>query len=242
MAATNKKFQAEIWLGHYTALINFQKKTGQPHPGPKDGEVKLYHWCKNQRRFHKTRKLAEHRINLLEKINFSWVNTNSSFDQRVKQLRDYEKRHGTLHVSQVAYSKDSENHKLSRWVNEMRRLYNENRLSFERINRLNKIGFIWNMEDERFSQNLSKLKRFYKLHGHWDVPQAGRGRKLGEWVAQVRCRGLAKKHYVKALNEIDFIWEGKKIRLRKAKNTMTDIDIHTKMKSDRKKYSKLRQT
>jgi len=238
MAATNKKFQEEIWLGHYNALIKFQKKTGQPHPGPKDGEVKLYHWCKNQRRFHKTGKLAEHRIKLLDKIKFSWVNTNSTFDQRVKQLLAYEKQHGTLHVSQVAYSKDSENHKLSRWVNEMRRLYNENRLSIERINRLNKIGFIWNMEDERFSRNLNKLKRFHKQHGHWDVPQAGRVKKLGEWVAQVRCRGLAKKHYVKALEDAGFTWEGKKIRLRKAKSTMTNIDIHSNLKTNKKNSSK----
>ena len=240
MAATNKIFQEEIWMGHYNALIKFKKKTGQPHPGPKDGEVKLYHWCKNQRRFHKTGKLAEHRIKLLDKIKFSWVNTNSTFDQRVKQLLTYEKERGSLHVSQVAFSKDSENHKLSRWVNEMRRLYNENRLSIERINQLNKIGFIWNMEDERFSRNLSKLKRFHKQHGHWDVPQAGRAKKLGEWVAQVRCRGLAKKHYVKALNEAGFVWEGKKIRLRKAKSTMTDIDIHSKLKSTKKKVAKVK--
>jgi hypothetical protein len=238
MAATNKKFQEEIWLGHYNDLIKFQKKTGLPHPGPKDSEIKLYHWCKNQRRFHKTGKLAEHRTKLLDKANFSWVNTNSSFDQRVKQLLDYETQHGTLHVSQVAFEKDSDNHKLSRWVNEMRRLYNENRLSIERINGLNKIGFIWNMEDERFSRNLIKLKRYYKQNGHWDVPQAGRAKKLGEWVAQVRCRGLAKPHYVKALNEVGFIWEGKKIRLRKAKGTIKEIDIYSKLKTDKKKLKK----
>ena len=117
----------------------------------------------------------------------------------------------------------------------MRRLYNENRLSIDRINELNRIGFIWNMEDERFAQNLKKLKRFYKQHGHWDVPQAGRTKKLGEWVAQIRCRGLAKKHYVKALNEAGFVWEGKKIRLRKAKAAMKNIDFEKNLKSKGKK-------
>jgi len=235
MAATKRKLQEEIWLGHYNDLLKFQKKTGEPHPGPKDKEVQLYHWCKNQRRFHKTGKLAEHRIALLNKIGFNWVNTNSTFDQRVKELLAYEKEFGSLHVSQVAFPKDSPNHKLSRWVNEMRRLYNENRLPIERINKLNKIGFIWNMEDERFSQNLKKLKRFHKQHGHWDVPQTGRTKKLGEWVAQVRCRGLAKKHYVKALNETGFVWEGKKIRLRKAKSAMKKIDIYSNLKGKAKK-------
>lgn len=238
MAATKRKLQEEVWLGHYNDLIKFQKKTGEPHPGPKDSEVKLYHWCKNQRRFYKTRKLAQHRIDLLNKIDFNWVNSNSTFDQRVKELLEFEKEYGTLHVSQVAFPKGSPNHKLSRWVNEMRRLYNENRLAIDRINKLNKIGFIWNMEDERFSQNLKKLKRFYKQHGHWDVPQAGRTKKLGEWVAQVRCRGLAKPHYVKALNESGFVWEGKKIRLRKAKSAMKKIDIYSNLKSKGKKSKK----
>ncbi len=236
MAATTRKLQEEIWMGHYNDLKNFQKKTGRPHPGPNDPEVKLYHWCKNQRRFKKTGKLPAHREDLLDKIDFKWVNSNSTFDDRIRQLLEFEKEHGTLHVSQVAFPKDSPNHKLSRWVNEMRRLYNENRLPIDRINALNKIGFIWNMEDERFSQNLKKLRRFHKQHGHWDVPQAGRTKKLGEWVAQIRCRGLAKKHYVKALNDAGFVWEGKKIRLRKAKTAMKNIDIKRNLKS-RKKIS-----
>ena len=231
MAAITRKLQEEIWMGHYNDLKVFQKKTNLPHPGPKDEQVKLYHWCKNQRRFKKTGKLPKHREELLDKVGFNWVNTNSTFDQRVKQLLQFEKKHGSLHVSQVAFPNDSEEHKLSRWVNEMRRLYNENRLTIERINALNKVGFIWNMEDERFSENLKKLKRFYKQHGHWDVPQAGRTKKLGEWVAQVRCRGLAKKHYVKALNDNGFVWEGKKIRLRKAKTAMKKIDIYSNLKS-----------
>ena len=238
MAATNRKFQEEIWLGHYNDLIKFQKKTKRPHPGPHDADTKLYHWCKNQRRFYKSGKLSEQRAGLLNKIDFKWVNTNSSFNQRVKQLLEFEKEHGSVHVSQVGFPKNSDNHKLSRWVNEMRRLYNENRLPIERINQLNKVGFIWNMEDERFSQNLNKLKRFYKQHGHWDVPQAGRAKKLGEWVAQVRCRGLAKDHYVKALNNIGFVWEGKKIRLRNAKKTMNKVDLDTKIKATKKKISK----
>ena len=66
MAASNRKFQEEIWNGHYNDLVKFQKKTGKSHPGPQDNEAKLYHWCKNQRRFYKTGKLAEHRIKLLE--------------------------------------------------------------------------------------------------------------------------------------------------------------------------------
>ena len=238
MTATNNLFQEKVWQGHYEDLLKFQKNTGKIYPSPQDGNAKLYHWCKNQRRFYKNASLPENRKKMLEDIGFKWVTTNVSFDQRLRQLVEYSQIHGTLHVSQVKHDKASKEHKLSRWVNEMRRLYNENRLSLERINKLNKIGFVWNMEDERFSNNLRKLKRYRKEHGDFDVPQSGRYKKLGEWVAQVRCRGLSKAHYIKALKEISFTWEGRKTRVRKAKNEMKKIDIMSKLRQSKKQLHK----
>ena len=234
MAATNNLFQEKVWQGHYQDLLKFQQETGKIYPSPQDGNPKLYHWCKNQRRFYKNGNLPERRKLLLEEIGFKWVTTNASFEQRLSQLIEYAKKNGTLHVSQVKHAKNSEEHKLSRWVNEMRRLYNENRLSLDRINKLNKIGFVWNMEDERFSKNLKRLKRYYKEHGDFDVPQSGGYKKLGEWVAQVRCRGLSKRHYIKALDEIGFTWQGKKTRIRKAKNEMIKIDIMSKLRQNKR--------
>ena len=232
MAATNKTFQESVWMSHYNDLLMFQKESGKLCPGPKDEVPKLYHWCKNQRRFHKNGSLTEQRKELLDKAGFKWVSTNASFEDRLEQLVQFGKTHGTFHVSQVKFPKNSPEHKLSRWVNEMRRLYNENRLSIDRIDRLNKIGFIWNMEDERFAKNLKRLKRYHKEHQDFDVPQSGRYKKLGEWVAQVRCRGLSKPHYIKALNETGFTWEGKKKRIKKAKSEMKQIDIMNRLRQE----------
>lgn len=232
MAATKNSFQENVWMEHYEDLLQFQKESGIICPGPKDGVPQLYHWCKNQRRFHKNGSLPENRAKLLEHAGFNWFSVNVSFEDRLAQLIEFGEKHGTLHVSQVKYPKGTEEHKLSRWVNEMRRLYNENRLSIERIDKLNKIGFIWNMEDDRFSKNLARLKRYYKEHKDFDVPQSGRYRKLGEWVAQVRCRGLSKPHYIRALNEIGFTWDGKKKRIRTAKSEMRQIDMLSKLKQE----------
>ena len=232
-SATNKSYQEKVWLKHYKDLRAFQKKTGREYPNASDVDSKLYHWCKNQRRFHNKDLMPQERKELLDKLNFRWNTLHYSFDKRLEQLLVFKKEHGTLHVSQVKYDKSTDIHKLSRWVNEVRRMYNENRLSMHRIKQLDRVGFIWNMEDERFASNLSKLKRYFKQNGHFDVPQIGRNKKLGEWVAQVRCRGLAKTHYVNALNEIKFEWIGKKKRLRKAKTTMSDIDLKNKISKGR---------
>lgn len=232
-SASNKSHQEKVWMKHYKDLVTFQQSTGREYPSASDPHTQLYHWCKNQRRFHNKGIMPEDREKLLDKINFRWNTLNYTFEKRLDQLIKFKKKHGSLHVSQVKYAKNTEYHKLSRWVNEIRRMYNENRLSINRIIELDKIDFIWNMEDERFASNLSKLKRFYKVNGHFDVPQTGRNKKLGEWVAQVRCRGLSKKHYVEALNQIGFEWLGKKKRLQKAKTTLRDIDLKNRIRKGR---------
>ena len=234
MVSSYQDHQDKKWIKHFDELKAFQKKTGKKYPKPNDGWNSLYNWAKNQRRQYRSAKLPSHRKAILNKIGFPWQTDTKSFDERVKQLLAYQKLHGTLHVSQVSYGKDTEDHKLSRWVNEMRRLYNENRLPLERITRLNQIGFIWNMEDEQFSINLSKLKRFHSKTGNFDVPQTGKSRKLGSWVAQVRSRGLVKKHHIQALNDIGFVWEGKYKRRKKARKTMQEVDLKSYLKKKRK--------
>jgi len=233
MGSTYKELQETKWKKHFDELLKFQKETGKLYPKPNDGWSSLYNWAKNQRRLFRRGNLKPARKKLLESVDFPWKTESMTFEDRVRQLLKYKKQHGTLHVSQVAYDKESELHKLSRWVNEMRRLYNENRLPIQRIQKLNKIGFIWNMEDEQFSENLSKLKRFHKKHGHFDVPQTGKTKKLGSWVAQIRSRGLVKKHHIEALNEMEFVWEGKYKRRQKAREIMQEVDMNKYLKKNR---------
>jgi len=240
MGSTYQELQDKKWMKHFDELLKFQKKTGRYYPKPNDDWSSLYNWAKNQRRLFRNGKLKSHRLKKLESVNFPWKTENMSFEDRVRQLQQYKKDHGTLHVSQVAYEKESEMHKLSRWVNEMRRLYNENRLPLDRIQKLNRIGFIWNMEDEQFADNLGKLKRFSRKNGHFDVPQTGRTKKLGSWVAQIRSRGLVKKHHIQALDDIGFIWEGKYKRRQKAREIMQEVDMKKFLRkpSSKKKTSK----
>lgn len=227
MTPSYQAHQDKKWYSHYLKLIQFQKDTGKTYPKPNDGQNTLYNWAKNQRRQFRASKLPEGRRIELEKVGFPWKTDNKSFQDRVKQLIQYQKKHSSLHVSQVSYDKNTEDHKLSRWVNEMRRLYNENRLPLDRIAKLNRIKFIWNMEDEQFSINLAKLKRFYSKNDNFDIPQTGKTKKLGSWVAQIRSRGLVKKHHIQALNDIGFVWEGKYKRRKKARKTMQEVDINS---------------
>ena len=54
-------------------------------------------------------------------------------------------------------------------------------------------------------------------------------------VAQIRSRGLVKKHHIEALNEIGFVWEGKYKRRKKARKVMQEVDIKNYLKRGSKK-------
>eukprot|EP00579_Thalassiosira_antarctica_P031831 CAMPEP_0201996616 /NCGR_PEP_ID=MMETSP0905-20130828/3777_1 /ASSEMBLY_ACC=CAM_ASM_000554 /TAXON_ID=420261 /ORGANISM="Thalassiosira antarctica, Strain CCMP982" /LENGTH=86 /DNA_ID=CAMNT_0048552063 /DNA_START=103 /DNA_END=360 /DNA_ORIENTATION=+ len=70
------------------------------------------------------------------------------WNEKYDLLVEYKKEHGHCNVP----TKDIINgHKLGRWVDNQRRLYNKGTLLHDRLHRLNEIGFNWG-----------------KVHGSWE--------------------------------------------------------------------------
>jgi uncharacterized protein YutD len=209
----------------YNRLTSYLESNNTEYPNEKS-DKKLFQWVKNLRQCYKRGELEDRRVDLLNKINFDWRGkTQIRFEDRIKHLLEYKRQNGSIHVSQSCRGIDDVEYGLSRWVNEMRRKYNENRLSIEYINRLNKIGFIWNIEDARFEKRVTALKRFYKIQGHFDVPQTGRTQKLGNWVAGIRSRGVVTEKYRLWLDQIGFSWEGVRKRKDRSIQIMIEVDL-----------------
>ncbi|MBC7539673.1 MAG: helicase associated domain-containing protein [Bacteriovorax sp.] len=82
-------------------------------------------------------------------------------------------------------------------------------LSAIRIQKLNEIGFIWEINNSRWKNNFSKLKEFKEIKRHCNVPQVYKeDHQLGIWVAEQRNtiyddRFLERR---KRLDEIGFSW------------------------------------
>jgi hypothetical protein len=89
--------------------------------------------------------MSEERIQKLNYIGFVW-NRKKTWDRRFNELQEYKKLHGTCNVRQ------SEESGLGRWVNTLRTKYRRKQLgqkstmTEERIQKLNDIGFVWNMK------------------------------------------------------------------------------------------------
>lgn len=103
-------------------------------------------------------------------------------------------------------------HPLGPWVSNQRQRKRIGALAKERIERLNKIGFVWLVRSRgTLDEYIDQLLDYRKIYGHIDVPQQDKKyRQLGRWVNDQRTRkksGTLFVEYEERLNEIGFVWD-----------------------------------
>ncbi|GJM63719.1 helicase associated domain-containing protein [Persicobacter diffluens] len=232
--ASNHQYWDAKWMERYNELKDFYDENGHsrvPHGDAK--YAKLYLWCKNQRRFARTRKVfSDEKKELLESVEFDWgYRTKDKFEENMEKLLEYKDKYGTTHVSQTLWPRGSDLYKLSRFVNEQRRLYKENRIPLERIKRLEDIGFSWNVLEDYWEKMFLKMKRFHKKNGHFNVPTSDK--KLYAWMYN-QIKRTRTPLQLQALESIGFPFELKRERTKNAINAMDEIDIKKQVQSFKK--------
>ncbi|MDT3740977.1 MAG: helicase associated domain-containing protein [Candidatus Kapabacteria bacterium] len=205
----------EIWEDNYQKLLNFKNKYGTSNISLKDylsnddiKEIrKINSWTKGQRRDFHENQLTEYRANKLMELDFDFVFDvhQSNWEKRFKELIKYKNEHGNCMVP-LKYNK---NKKLAIWVFKQRN--KKNILSESRINKLNRIGFVWKTYDENWEQQLSRLIEFKKKNGHCRVIGT-MDASLAHWVH--RIRDLRKNNenslsteQIQILDNLGFIWD-----------------------------------
>lgn len=147
----NKKQSFEnIWIGHYENLVKFKEMNGHCNPSStKPNEKSLGTWVLFQRMNRKKNILESFKIDLLDKINFIWdtemFNKNLTQNDNIwlkkyAKLLEFQKIHNSTIVPQL-------NNEIGRWVNEQRVNFKRDKLSEFRIEKLNDIGFVWDMKN-----------------------------------------------------------------------------------------------
>lgn len=99
-------------------------------------------------------------------------------------------------------------HPLGQWVSNQRQRNRIGSLAKERVERLNKIGFIFITRSRgAFDDYVEQLLEYKNFYGHMNVPQ--KYRQLGRWVNDQRTKktnGTLSQEYEDGLNKIGFIW------------------------------------
>lgn len=139
----------EKWMARFLELAEFKEKYGHtkvPHNFPES--PKLAEWQKFQRQQRKLfvkgkhSQLTKERVAMLEKIGFVWEARIDAWESHYENLRRFKAVNGHVYVP-VA------NTVLSQWVKRQRKQFKkyqkgqESSLTDDRVNRLNKLGFIW---------------------------------------------------------------------------------------------------
>ena len=180
-------------------------------------DVKLRHiesgyhlgrWVNKVRTKYGQDKLTRTQIEELNKLKFIW------------DRNEYEWELGFKNFSKLVHSENlskSSNHVyeqkygIKSWASNNRS--RREMLSSERIKRLDDIGFVWNVRDDKWTEGFNKLLQFKEIEGHCRVPTSFKidGFNLGQWVGNQRSRqDSVTSEHKQQLDEIGFIWDASK--------------------------------
>ncbi len=130
----------------------------------------------------------------------------SNWDEMFGELIRFKAENGHCNVSKPY----PPNLQLGIWVNNQRRKYRKGELSLEKIEKLEDIGFEWDIRDAQWEGNYRLLCEFKQVYGYCNVPQrCKKDLSLGSWVAR-QCTRYANKKLspiqIRKLKKIGFIF------------------------------------
>ncbi|MGW4704666.1 Helicase associated domain protein [Streptomyces sp. NPDC004285] len=142
-----------------------------------------------------------------------WVNFNVIDTERQDwargwaSLKKFTERE--LHA-RVPYGYKEGAYPLGQWVAEQRRAYAAGEMNGQRAGRLEKLGMVWSVTDERFQENLEAAKAYYEEHWTLCAPRTATmlDRPIGQWLANLRRPGAldGKPEWQAALEAVDADW------------------------------------
>jgi hypothetical protein len=196
------------WDKNYQELASFKKQYGHFNIlkiCPEKTNLDL--WMKTQRVVYKSGKLSQERIEKLEAMEFIWDPIDTAFENFFTELCEYKKSNGHCKVP----ARYSMNRKLASWVSNLRLSFHGKKLSVEKIDRLNAIGFDWDPFETAWQENIIKLSKFKELNGHMNISSTNVETKpLANWASKQREQykeGILTEEKIIKLEGIGFVWD-----------------------------------
>ena len=151
-------------------------------------------------------RLSRARVTALGRLGFEWTPHKTEWKNRFAELKAFKKKFGHCLVPMENYS----NMRLAHWVGTQR--LNRNRLSRERRQRLEKLGFTWKVIEmsprKDWDARFRELVEFKRRFGHCSVP-ANRPENvpLANWVSrQKRDRAELSPQQKRRLEALGLSW------------------------------------
>jgi hypothetical protein len=194
------------WEEGFNYLRNYKDREGHCRVPAKYKEngFPLGQWVITQRSCADT--ISEERRKQLDNIGFIWDPREMDWEEGFSHLRSYRDREGHCRVPQ---SYMEHGYRLGQWVSVQRVRLNKITLSDEHRQRLDDLGFIWNVLEADWDEGFSYLKSYKDREGHCRVPTVYKenGFALGRWVSLQRSQkdDLTAERRQK-LDDLGFVW------------------------------------
>jgi superfamily II DNA or RNA helicase len=159
----------------FAALLAYKEANG--HCNVPARPTSLGMWVSNQRLARNRNQLSQERIDRFNAIGFVWDPFPAAWEESFAALLVYKEANGHCNVPQSAGS-------LGSWVNNTRSARPKNRLSQERIARLDAIGFVWDPWGVAWDESFAALLVYKEANGHCNVPRSAGS--LGKWISKQR--------------------------------------------------------
>jgi len=192
----------------FVALTAYKQAYGDCNvPSGWKDNPQLAQWCSRQRKIYKNSKLSPDRFRRLEDIGFVWDPFVANWEEMFAALLNYKQTHDDCNVP----NEWEENPDLGQWGQRQRNVYKKDKLSPERIKRLEDIGFVWNRLDATWKEMFAVLSSYKQIHGDCNVPVEWlENPELGQWC-YVQRRTFRKNKIsaerIQRLEQLGFVWE-----------------------------------
>ncbi len=212
-----------LWRSYLTVLAEFVEREGHARvPNLHEERVgrardRLGAWVVKQRMARRRGKLSREMIDELDALGFDWNPLETDFERGLAALTQFVAREGHARVPQGhAEPLNGEDYPLGDWVINLRHDRRGGRVSAERVERLDALGFDWDPKETDFQRGLAALTQFVDREGHARVPGGhteplnGDEVKLTSWINSQRS-GRRQNRYsserIAALDALGFDWD-----------------------------------
>jgi hypothetical protein len=199
---------AAQWNESFSALVNYKSQTGHCEvPRGYAPDPRLATWLGVQRRQHQLGTLLPDRAARLAALGVEWEPHAAAWERRLDSLAAYWKRHGNCDVPSD-YPADPA---LPTWIVHQRAAKRRGTLAFDRINRLEALGFCWTPREAEEQSIIDRLTHFHSQHGHCNVPETHQTLgAVGQWLTaqrMARRRGRLSQERIAKLDALGISWD-----------------------------------
>lgn len=192
---------------NYAKLKRFYGANGHSNVSALDEKnAILGFWVSTQRIDFKKQLLSEDRIALLNNIEFVWDMNESAQQEKYQRLIKYIDVHGNARVP-ARHPQDSG---LGKQVSHQRDSFDSNKLSKERKKLLDKVNFIWDINEYDWQNTYKQLLQYRELHRRVNAPaKYPENKSLGKLISHQRSyrkRNELSQESIDFLNNIGFEW------------------------------------